>query len=210
MLFKRLAVLLSLIFTLTLTASAVAQTPTAEEALDAIASDVTIYGRSYETSMVGTPEAGAEMPVMAIVQAYQMDDAGVATEAFPYVEQLMKSELEPLIGTELKTETVEDLGDAAALSTAEVDRNGTTVSIALLIVQKDEMIFLSAGVTMNSPADPTATSFMTFLQEGKAGDASAVEFNEDGTSTGGFFDAFPAEKDLDGLKITKDMYETTD
>jgi hypothetical protein len=209
-LFKRLAVLLSLIFTLTLTASAVAQTPTAEEALDAIASDVTIYGRSYETSMVGTPEASAEMPVMAIVQAYHLDDASVAAEALPHVEQLMKDELEPLIGMELETETIDDLGDAATLSTAEIERNGTTVSLALVIVQQDEMIFLSASVAMNSPADPAATAFMTFMLEGKAGDADAVGFNEDGTSTGGFFDVFPAEKDLDGLKITKDMYETTD
>jgi hypothetical protein len=215
-LFKRLAVLLSLIFTLTLTTSAVAQTPTAEdpvEALNAIASDVTISGRSYQTSMVGTPEAGAEMPVMAIVQAYQLDDATVADEAFPYVEQLMKAELEPLINSELETRTVDDLGDAATLSTAEIDQNGTTAFIALLIVQQDEMIFLSASVTMNTPAEDVATDFMTFMLEGKAGDVDAVEFKEDGTSTGGFFDIFPTEKDTDllnGLEITTDMYETTD
>src|SRR5699024_6044835 len=92
---------------------AVAQTPGAdpEEALNEIASEVSVYGRSYEADMSGTPEAGAAMPVMAIVQAYEFNDADTATEAFPHVEQLMKNELEPTIGTALETEEVDDLGD---------------------------------------------------------------------------------------------------
>ncbi len=194
---------------------ATAQTPTTdpEAALDEIASDVTIYGRSYETDMSGTPEPGAEMPVLTIVQAYQFDDADTAEDAFVHVEQLMKNELEPTLGTELTTDEVEDLGDRASMSTAEVDQGDITAAIALLMVRQDDVIYISAGVAMNTPADDIVTDFMTFMLDGEAGDADAVEFSEDGTSTGGYFDAFPTDEDTDllqGLMVTEDMYETTD
>lgn len=193
---------------------ATAQTPAAdpEEALNEIASDVTLYGRSYEADMSGTPVPGATMPVMAIIQAYQFDDADVAAEAFPHVEQLMKNELEPTIGTELETTEVDDLGDTATMSTAEVEQSGTTATIALLIVQQDDTIYLSASVGMNGPSDETATNFMTFMLDGEPGDADAVEFMDDGTSTGGYFDVFPTAEDTDvlqGLMVTEDMYEGT-
>ena len=193
---------------------ATAQTPTTdpEAALDEIASNVTVYGRSYETDMSGTPVPGAEMPVMTILQAYEFDDADTAEEAFPHVEQLMKNELEPTIGTELTTEEVDDLGDTATMSTAEVEQGGTTATLALLMVQQDEVIYLSAGVAMNGPADDIATEFTTFMLDGEAGDTDAVEFEADGTSTGGYFDVFPTDEDTDllqGLMVAEDMYETT-
>lgn len=194
---------------------ATAQTPGAdpEQALNEIAPEATVYGRTYEADMSGTPDPASAMPVMAIVQAYQLSDAETAAEAFPHVEQLMKDELEPTIGTELTTEEVDDLGDQATMSTAEVDQNGITATIALLIVQQDDMIFLSASVGMNGPADGTATDFMTFMLDGEAGDTEAVEFVEDGTSTGGYFEVFPTAEDTDvlqGLMVSGDMYETTD
>lgn len=214
--FRKLTVLLSLILTMAVTSSAVAQTPSADNPVDTlneIASEVSLYGRSYEADMSGTPSASDEMPILAIIQAYEFADAETAAEAFPYVEQLMKDELEPIIGSELESEDVEDLGDTATLSTAELEQSGMTISLALLMVQQDEVIYLSATGTMNGPADELSNEFMTFMLDGEPGDADDVEFMEDGASTGGYFDVFPTEEDTDivqGLQVTEDMYEAVD
>lgn len=196
-------------------ASVGAQTPTAEdpvEALNEIASEVTIYGRFFEGDLTGTPEASTEMPLTVIVQAYELEDADVAEEALPYVEQLMKEELEPIVGQPLESEEVDDLGDNATRSSATIDQNEMSINVSLILVQQDETIYVVGSVVMNGDADQMATDVMEFMLDGEAGDAADVEFNEDGTSTGGYFDVFPAEEDAElvqGLEVTQDMYDGT-
>jgi hypothetical protein len=216
-LLKRLTLLLSLIMTFALASTAVAQTPTTDEdpveALNRIASDVTIYGRSYETDMTGTPDVSSEMVVASILQAYDLGDADVAAESFPYVEQLMKDQLASTIDGELTTEERDDLGDHATISTGELETAGVTVDVSLVLVQQEGVIFLSAAVVMNGEADTAAIELMEFILDGEPGDIGDVEFNEDGTSTGGYFDVFPAIDDVDaltGLQVSEDMYETMD
>jgi hypothetical protein len=211
----RLSALIAMILTMAFTALSpvAAQTPAADpvEELNKIATDVIIYGRTYEANLTGTPVPDESMPVTAIVQAYTFDNADVAEEAFPHVHQLMMNELESVIDAEFKTADVDDLGTNASLSTAEVSQGGITASVALLMVQDNEVIYLSAGVVANGPAEDLANDMITFVMDKEPGKTDAVEFNEDGTSTGGYFDAMPTDKDTDilqGLLPTEDMYET--
>lgn len=213
--FRTLTLLLSLIFTVALSTAAVAQTPTAEdpsEALNEISADPTIYSRSFETDMTASPDVDAEMPVTAILQVYELEDADVAEEAFPYVEQLMKNELEPIVDTTFETEDIDDLGDMATISSAELEEGGIPVGVTLVLVQQDNVIYLTAVVVMNSDSDAFATDLMAFMLDGEPGDAADVEENEAGTSTGGYFDVFPTDEDTDllqGLQATEDMYQSS-
>lgn len=184
--------------------------PVAE--LNKIDTDVVIYGRTYQADMSGTqPSMDEAMPVTAIVQAYVVDDADAAEEAFPFVQQLMTDELESVINAEFETEDVADLGNKASLSTAEVTQGSATVNVALYLVQDEEIIYLSASVVANGPADDVANDFLTFMMDAEPGDADAVEFMEPGTSTGGYFDTMPTvddAADFYNLIPTEDMYES--
>lgn len=213
---KRITLLLSLFMTFALASSAIAQTPTPQdpvEALNQIDTDVTLYGRSYVEGSMGTLAAGSDQTRMAIIQAYVLDDADVAAEARPYIEQLMKENLEPIIGQELQTEEVDDLGDAATLSSAVEGEGGQAASLSLYIVQQDEVVFISASANLGGESEPTARDLMEFMLEGEPGDVGTVEFNADGTSTGGYFDVFPTAEEnddiLQGLIGTEDMLEET-
>jgi hypothetical protein len=214
-LIRKLTLILSLVLGMALTTTAFAQTPGAADPTDALNeldTDVTIYGRTYEGDLSSQPEAGEEMVLTAIIQAYELDDADVAEEALPHVEQLMKDELEPIVGVPFETEEVDDLGDTATLSIAELEQSGQTINVALLLVQQDNVIFLSASVVMNGEAETTSTDFMEFMLDAEAGDSADAQLEEDGTSTGGYFDTFPTDEDTDvvgDLQVTEDMYETT-
>lgn len=213
--FYRLPALIAMVFALacTVLSPVAAQTPASDpvDELNKIASNVTIYGRSYEANLSGTPVPGESMPVMAIVQAYVFDDADVAAEAFPHVQQLMMNELESVVDAPFETNDIDDLGTTATLSTADVSKSGMTASVALFLVQKDEVIYLSASVVANGEAEDVANDYLTFMMDQKPGDTDAVEFTDDGTSTGGYFDTMPTSADTDilhGLSVGSDMYET--
>jgi hypothetical protein len=211
----RLSALMVMVLTMALAALSpvAAQTPASDpvEELNKIDTDVVIYGRTYQADMTGTPAAGESMPVMAIVQAYTLDDAKAAEEAFPHVQQLMMNELESVIPAEFETKEVDDLGTSATLSTAEVSQSGMTATVALYLVQDEEVIYLSASVVANGPAEDVAKEYITFMMDAKPGDADKVEFNKDGTSTGGYFDTMPTADDAStfyGLTPAEDMHET--
>ena len=213
--FFRLPALIAMVFALAFTvlSPVAAQTPVSDpvEELNKIASDVTIYGRSYAANLSGTPVPGESLPVMAIIQAYVFDNADVAAEAFPHVQQLMINELEAVVDAPFETNDIDDLGTAATLSTAEVSKSGTTASVALFLVQQDEVIYLSASVVANGAAEDVANDFLTFMMDQKPGDADTTEFAKDGTSTGGYFDTMPTNDDTDilhGLSVGEDMHET--
>ncbi|HLU35518.1 MAG TPA: hypothetical protein VKZ61_07085 [Thermomicrobiales bacterium] len=211
---RKLTLILSLVLGMALTSTALAQTPAADptDALNELDTDVAVYGRTYEGDLSAQPEEGEERVLTAIVQAYELDDADVAKEALPHVEQLMKNELEPIVGVPFETEEVDDMGDTASLSTAELEESGQSISVSLLLVQQDNVIFLSAAVVMGGDAETTANDFMEFMLDAEAGDSADTELAEDGTSTGGYFDTFPTDEDTDvvgDLQVTEDMYETT-
>ena len=193
-------------------AAAQSATPDPITELNKIAKDVTIYGRSYEADMTGTPVPDQLMPVTSIVQVYVLDDAKVAEEAFPHVQQLMIDELESVVDAPFKTTNVDGFGTNATLSTAEVSKSGISVGVALYLVQEEDVIYLTASVVANGEAKDVAMEFLTFMMDQEPGKADTTEFNQDGTSTGGYFDVLPTDKDTDvlhGMMVTEDMYEAS-
>lgn len=196
----------------------------ANDALEELIDGAAVYSRTYMGDMGGNPEPGSGKPVMAHTVVYEFPDDTTATEARPLIEQVFKDEMEPSIGAELDTVEVEDLADVATMSSAEMLAGvDETVSLATLIVQQGEVIYVSISMvqsvvdsesqeTMPPPANGMATDFMTFMLDSEPGDTDAVEFEADGTSTGGYFDVFPTDEDTDllqGLMVAEDMYETT-
>lgn len=98
---------------------------------------------------------------------------------------------------------VSGMGDQAIEITGEADIAGPT-PITLLSIQSENHLFLV--ITLGSDEPGSSDVMGKFLADAEPVDTE-VQFNEDGTSTGGFFDMLPQEGDaeLDGLMPMSDM-----
>lgn len=86
---------------------------------------------------------------------------------------------------------VDGMGDQAIEITGEADINGPT-PVNLLALQADNYIFMV--ITLGDDTPGAGDEFGVFLAEAEPV-TTEVEFNSDGTSTGGFFDMLPQEGD---------------
>lgn len=88
--------------------------------------------------------------------------------------------------------------------------SGTSMDMTLLAVQSDNYVFMV--INLGVAESGTADDFAGFLTDAKPSDAEVV-FNEDGTSTGGFFDLLPqdGDKEIKGLapSLDTDFLETS-
>jgi len=205
-----IAMLLTMAFATITPVVAQTATPSVEDELNQLTSDVTIFGRNYEGDLTAAPVDGEAQPVMSIIQVYVLDDAETAEAAFPLIQQLMQEQLEVVIKTGFETTPVEDLGTNASLSTAEISQMGVSITVGLYLVQDENLIYIAAAVAMSGPAENIALDFLTFMLDHEPGDLDTVKFNKEGGSTGGYFDAMPSASDADalhGMTPAEDMYE---
>lgn len=98
---------------------------------------------------------------------------------------------------------VEGMGDQAIEITGEADIAGPT-PVTLLSIQSDNYLFMV--ITLGSDEPGSSDALGKFLADAEPVDTE-VEFSEDGTSTGGFFDLLPQEGDpeAEGLMPVSDM-----
>lgn len=98
---------------------------------------------------------------------------------------------------------VEGIGDKAIEITGEADIAGPT-PVTLLSIQSENHLFMV--ITLGSSEAGSSDAIGKFLAEAEPVDTE-VEFNEDGTSTGGFFDMLPQEGDaeIEGMMPVSDM-----
>lgn len=103
----------------------------------------------------------------------------------------------------LTVSDVDGMGDQAIEITGEADIAGPT-PVTLLSIQSENHLFLV--ITLGSDEPGSSDAMGKFLADAEPVDTE-VEFNEDGTSTGGFYDMLPQEGDpeLDGLMPMSDM-----
>jgi hypothetical protein len=211
-LFRRFAVLVSLVLSLALASSAMAQDapPMSFEDIEGLESG---YGRMYMVDfeiLFATPEAmesmmsGADSPVMGIVGVFTFEDAASAEDALEmFGEEFSASFFE---GEEPEKAEIEDLGDNALgyAGEAELDAE-TTMSSAVVVAQEDTYLYL-AVVFGGAEALEMGQSWVEFMLDGEISD-DPVELSEDGTSTGGVFDLMPGEEDTE---ITGGLLPMTD
>lgn len=205
-----IAMLLTMAFATVSPVVAQTATPSVEDQLNQLTSDVTIFGRNYEGDLTAAPVDGEAQPVMSILQVYVLDDTETAEAAFPLIQQLMQEQLEVIIKTGFETVPVEELGNNAILSTAEISQMGVSITVGLYLVQDENLIYIAAAVAMSGPAETIALDFLNFMLDNEPGDLEAVEFTKEGGSTGGYFDVMPTASDADtlhGMTPAEDMYE---
>ncbi|MCA9833536.1 MAG: hypothetical protein KC435_06310 [Thermomicrobiales bacterium] len=189
--------------------------PVAAQELDADAyADLGLesaYSRLYIADGTATNADPNLLGVMAI--GFHFDKADTAEDAF---EEFTCGFIGGFIGVDAAdcdglnedgTVTVDtDIAisdDPAIEAIGTADFSGTSMPMTLLAVQSDENIFMviNLGVAESQSADALGG----FLADAEAVDTE-VEFNADGTSTGGFFDMLPqdGDKEIEGLAPSMD------
>jgi len=202
--FRKLTLLLSLVFTFAFSSTtlAVAQDLPAFNPADMEGVE-SGYGRMYMVDLemlLSSPEAvedmAADTPLVGMIGIFTFEDDDAA-----------RSNLEPLgdslteqandEGATLEKEGI-DLGDEGYAYTGElpVDESGA-MNGAIFFVQQDEHIYFVMVLGGEQPAD-LGQEWAEYVLDGEIGD-DAVELSEDGTSTGGVFDAMPTADDEDLL-----------
>lgn len=169
------------------------------------------YMRIYmaDPSSASTPSADL---LGVMVGGFQFDSAESAESAFEdfscgFAGGFMGAEdaqdCEGLADAGFTVSDVEGIGDSAIEITGEADIAGPT-PLTLLSIQSDNYLFMV--ITLGSDEPGSSDVMGKFLADAEPVDTE-VEFNEDGTSTGGFFDMLPQEGDaeLEGLMPITDM-----
>lgn len=104
---------------------------------------------------------------------------------------------------------VDGIGDQAIEVTGEADVSGPTPT-TMLALQADNYLFIVIYLGDDTPG--AADDFGTFLADAEPVDTD-VEFSDDGTSTGGFFDMLPQEGDpiIEGMMpmMDSDLFGST-
>jgi hypothetical protein len=203
-LFKRIALLLSLVFALAVSSTAGAQesTPTLNPGdVEGLESG---YARMYIAdieAMMATPGAMEEMSLddMALSgmgAVFTFEDEGAAEDAFgDFADQFAQGFLEGS-GTEAEKSEIDDLGNQAVeyFGETEVDEE-TTSPTSMILVQDGEYIYI-AMILGGADVSENTRAFAEYLLDTEIPDTE-VSFNEDGSSTGGVFDILPNEENAD-------------
>ena len=171
------------------------------------------YSLDYSAMMdvMSTPDAELEMPsglmaLSAMVLEFDGDDN--AESAFGTIIDEMATE-------ELATEGVEevdlDLGDDSTSYAGVEEYDGVESDVVVTIVRDGNFIYLIYGASSEIDLQETVKDFTnTLIDNDGSGEG---EFNEEGTSTGGIWDKFPAADDelvADLIAFDMVMYPETE
>lgn len=194
---RKFAALFALILTFGLAAAPVA-------AQDVNADDLSELGleSGYLRMYVADPTAEGANPDLLGVMAIGMefDTADTAEDAFEdftcgfaggFLGTDDVLDCDGLVDAGFDVADVDGVGDQAIEVTGEADISGPT-PVSLLALQADNYIFLVISLGDDTPG--IGDDFGIFLADAEPVDTE-VEFNADGTSTGGFFDMLPQEGD---------------
>lgn len=164
----------------------------------------------FEAMFSITPEAGEEDPfadMTGVFFLYGMaaefdsdDNAEAAFEGISEVddEELLGDMLEDGGEAQINREELDDLGDEGlAIDVAVEGEDGA--AYRMNIVRDDEYLLVTMAVSMTEDGNESAENLMDYMvNEGEPG--GDEEFEEDGGSTGGLWDLFPAgDEDYEGL-----------
>lgn len=127
----------------------------------------------------------------------QFDNDGDAKSAYSTVlDEVSQQQDDEGTPADLTFETIDlggDLGDErTGLRMTGEDTGGIAGGdIVALVVRDGSIIYMVTGVANAGDPSDAVVAFTKAVMDGKAGDGEAT-FNEDGTSTGGLWDKFPA------------------
>lgn len=204
--FRKLTLLLSLIFAVALTSPAVAQdVPTLDPAdVEGLES---AYARMYMMDiegMLSTPMSDAatpsidEVPFYAFVAVFTFDDAGNAESNFEAFSDDFAQGFFSESETEAETNEIDGLGDQAVEYVGELQIDETESAPSSLVTVQDGENILISVVSGGAEPGETSLGIVEFMLDNEMGEGE-VEVVQEGTSTGGAFDLMPTAEDADVL-----------
>lgn len=201
---RKFAALFALILTLGLAAAPVAAQDTSVDT-DAL-EDVGMQN-GYLRMYLADPSTNANPDLLGVmVVGLEFEDADSLNDGFEdftcgFAGGFLGTEdvldCEGLVDAGFEVSDVDGIGDQAIEVSGEADVSGPTPT-TMLALQSDNHLFIVIYLGDDTPG--AADDFGTFLADAEPVDTE-VEFSDDGTSTGGFFDMLPQEGDplLEGL-----------
>lgn len=176
-----------------------AEGPQIEE-LDGIQHAVSrFYTMDYSAMMESMSTPGAEMTMPEGIISVsgvilEFDEDGQAEDALNTLNDEVNSEDGGMFGEGTEVEEVDlDLGDTSKSYKGAEDIDGQTMDFVVSIVQKDNYLyFVTTGGSAIDVEQVTKDFTNTLIDNDGSGEG---EFKEDGTSTGGLWDKFPAADD---------------
>ena len=93
---------------------------------------------------------------------------------------------------------IDDIGDKTKAFSGDYSSDGIDGKALVILTQKGEYVYAAVAISFGSDPTDAVTSFVTDMANATPGDGDGT-FSEDGTSTGGLWDVFPAA-DADYLK----------
>ncbi len=169
------------------------------------------YMRMYMADPASEATAAPDL-LGVMVAGFQFDEAESAEAAFEeftcgfaggFMGATDAQDCDGLTEAGFTVSDVDGIGDQAIEITGEADIAGPT-PVTLLSIQHEGHIFMV--ITLGSSEPGVSDAMGTYLVNAEPVDTE-VEFSDDGTSTGGFFDMLPQEGDaeIEGLMPISDM-----
>lgn len=218
--FRRLAVMVTLVLALTVALPAAAQDGDyvdPEEMEGITGGFMRVYAQpalmAPDTSRVNIGRMAAEVPLMTVAGLFLFEDADIATG---YLDDLAAGVMADILSTDEYDEvTLDDVGDEATMYTGETeytagatDQAGKPVMLEVTVIVARENANAFVVATVGGDSEATSRDMMAFMLDGKIGDPETLDFSEDGTSTGGAFDVMPTVDDEDLLQGMKPVMDS--
>ena len=211
---RKFAALFALVLTFGLAVAPVAAQDLDTDSLEALGLE-----SGYLRMFVADPAVESANPDLlgVMVVGLEFDNADTVDDAFEdftcgfaggFLGVAAVTDCDGLVDQGFNVSDVDGMGDQAIEVTGEADVNGPT-PVNILALQSDNHIFVVINLGTDTPG--SGDDFGTFLADAEPVDTD-VEFNSDGTSTGGFFDMLPQEGDelIDGFMplMDQDLFGT--
>jgi hypothetical protein len=159
-----------------------------------------IWMVDFETMLAASPAAGMAAPDLFFTMAmvWRMDSTEHAEEAFTFLEEDGTDDLLQDDTANVEMSDLDGIGDQAStteVSSSDDDLEGVT---RISIAQEGEYVYLVMSLGGNSASVANADLVLgAMVNDADPSDGDGT-LAEDGTSTGGIWDTFPAD-DLDAL-----------
>ena len=158
-----------------------------------------VYIRMYMADPAATVEVNPDL-MGVMVGVIEFDSADTASDSFEdfscgFVSGFVgidATDCDGLVEGGMEVADVSGIGEQGLEATGEATVSGTPMPTTVLAVQQENNIFLVINLGIAEPESGDAIA--QFLVDAEPVDTE-VEFSEDGTSTGGFFDMLPQEGD---------------
>lgn len=159
---------------------------------------VRAYSLDYSALFAeATPGADPEVPTGVLLLGatiLEFDSSENAETALAQLDEDSKAENEATFGGETEVTSIDlGLGDSSIAYSGLEDLDGQEAETVIALVQQENYVYFVVVAGSGEDIQALTTEFTTGLIERDG--SGAGEFNEDGTSTGGLWDKYPATDD---------------